>query len=175
MCRSAQLRFDWTDVNFPLFVGTLHIALYNKSKNALFLQYNLDLAKNLPFIHKRNYIQSSLKILEALQRTFSKNIFSEKKIRFFYNEAYKLWMLFWNSTKHISNMFWSSVFWILWLFWAWHNMFTHFKCTMLYFDGFNRSVVAAFVNAQFNMKLGRTQIGKGVKNIFPRKLYSMQS
>ena len=83
MCRSAQLRFDWTDVNFPLFVGTLHIALYNKSKNALFLQYNLDLAKKLPFIHKRNYIQSSLKILEALQRTFSKNIFSEKKIRFF--------------------------------------------------------------------------------------------
>ena len=55
MCRSAQLRFDWTDVNFPLFVGTLHIALYNKSKNALFLQYNLDLAKNLPFIHKINY------------------------------------------------------------------------------------------------------------------------
>ena len=38
---------------------------------------------------------------------------------------------------------------------------------MLYFDGFNRRVVAAFVNAQFNMKLGRTQIGKGVKNIFP--------
>ena len=37
---------------------------------------------------------------------------------------------------------------------------------MLYFDGFNRCV-AAFVNAQFNMKLGRTQIGKGVKNIFP--------
>ena len=38
---------------------------------------------------------------------------------------------------------------------------------MLYFDGFNRRVVAAFVNAQFNMKLGRTQIGKGVKNIIP--------
>ena len=38
---------------------------------------------------------------------------------------------------------------------------------MLYFDGFNRRVVDAFVNAQFNMKLGRTQIGKGVKNIFP--------
>ena len=36
---------------------------------------------------------------------------------------------------------------------------------MLYFDGFNRCV-AAFVNAQFNMKL-RTQIGKGVENIFP--------
>ena len=36
---------------------------------------------------------------------------------------------------------------------------------MLYFDGFNRRV-AAFVNAQFNAKL-RTQIGKGVENIFP--------
>ena len=38
---------------------------------------------------------------------------------------------------------------------------------MLYFDGFNRRVVAAIVNARFDMKLGRTQIGKGVKNIFP--------
>ena len=46
-----------------------------------------------------------------------------------------------------------------------HHMFTHFNCTMLYFDGFNRRV-AAFVNVQFNMKL-RTQIGKGVENIFP--------
>ena len=64
-------------------------------------------------------------------------------------------------------MFWSSGFEYYDYFEHGIMMFTHFKCLMLYFDGFNRRVVAAFVNAQFNMKLGRTQIGKGVKNIFP--------